>query len=336
MSKVVTILSIDGGGIRGIIPAIVLAEIERRLNRPISSIFNIVAGTSTGGILAVGLSKPGEHGSPQYSARDLVSLYTEYGNTIFSRPWWFKLRSLWGLVEEKYLADPFEKLLVEKFGDTRFKDSLTNTIIPCYETEDAFPFFFKSHRAKSEEGYDFPMRDVVRSTTAAPTYFEPHQVKASFGDKIYSQVDGGVFANNPAMCAYVEALKLYPEADSCIMISLGTGMTHRKLPFKKIKRWGLVNWARPILDVVFDGISDTVDYQLGRILNDPDRNIRNYYRFQVSLEGGNSQLDNVSPENIHTLQMLGKELVLNKKQDLDEITLRLKDQQFEQIPPLDR
>lgn len=323
MSKRVTILAVDGGGIRGIIPAIVLAEIERRLHKPISSLFDIVAGTSTGGILAVGLSKPTSDGTPEFSAQDMVELYLNNGRTIFSRPLWHKLLSLWGLVEEKYQANAFDKLLKEKFGDTRLKDSLTNTIVPCYETEHAFPFFYKSHLAKIDAERDFPMRDVVRSTTAAPTYFEPHKVLSGPNDEHFSHIDGGVYANNPAMCAYVEALKLYPEATEYLLVSLGTGMTSRKLPYKKIKRWGLVNWARPILDVVFDGISDTVDYQLGKILNNPDNSVRNYYRFQVDLNEGEGQLDNTSDENITNLQRYATELVQNKHQDLDEIRDKL-------------
>src|SRR5918997_6844902 len=96
------VLSIDGGGIRGIIPAMVLAEIERRTGKLTSEVFDLVAGTSTGGILALGLTKPGQDGGPEYSAEELIELYEAEGEEIFSRPVWHRLHSLWSVAEEKY------------------------------------------------------------------------------------------------------------------------------------------------------------------------------------------------------------------------------------------
>jgi patatin-like phospholipase/acyl hydrolase len=95
------VLSIDGGGIRGIIPALILAELEQRAERPIAKIFDLVAGTSTGGILAVGLTMAGARRKPKYSARDLVALYEEEGDDIFHRSKWHQIRAVGSLAEEK-------------------------------------------------------------------------------------------------------------------------------------------------------------------------------------------------------------------------------------------
>jgi len=95
------VLSIDGGGIRGIIPAMVLAEIERRTGKRIVEMFDLVAGTSTGGILALGLTKPGQDSKPEYSAKKLIDLYEIEGGKIFSIPVWHRVHSGWGLAEEK-------------------------------------------------------------------------------------------------------------------------------------------------------------------------------------------------------------------------------------------
>jgi patatin-like phospholipase/acyl hydrolase len=95
------VLSIDGGGIRGLIPAMVLAEIERRTGKRIAEMFDLVAGTSTGGILALGVTKPGQDGKPEYSAKKLIDLYETEGGKIFSIPVWHRIHSGWGLAEEK-------------------------------------------------------------------------------------------------------------------------------------------------------------------------------------------------------------------------------------------
>ena len=112
------------------------------------------------------------------------------------------------------------------------------------------PYFFKSRKAR-EEGEDFPLSVVARATSAAPTYFEPYQL----GDQ--ALVDGGVFAANPAMCAFAEVLRFRPAAE-IVLLSLGTGQRTRKRSFEDVEDWGLLEWARPIIDVVFDGVSDAV------------------------------------------------------------------------------
>ena len=97
MARTIRVLSIDGGGIRGIIPALMLGEIERRTNKPIAELFDLIAGTSTGGILALGLTVPGPDGKPKYCADELVQLYKEEGPRIFHRPTWHRIRSVGGV-----------------------------------------------------------------------------------------------------------------------------------------------------------------------------------------------------------------------------------------------
>ncbi len=171
------ILSIDGGGIRGIIPALVLAEIEKQMKKPICELFELIAGTSTGGILALGLTVPDTKGRPLYKARDLARLYEVKGNYIFSRTIWHRIHSGWGLREEKYPSKPIEDVLENYFSDNRLNQSLTDVIVTAYAIERRCPFFFRSIRAKDTrhygESYNFLIREAARATSAAPTYFEP-------------------------------------------------------------------------------------------------------------------------------------------------------------------
>jgi len=303
------VLSIDGGGIRGIIPAIVLAEIERRTGKPTSEVFDLVAGTSTGGILALGLTKPGRDGKPQYSAERLIELYETEGGKIFNRSVWHRIHAVGNLAEEKYPSKGIEDVTREYFEDRRLAEALTEVPVSAYEIEGRIPWFFKRRHARDpdKKGYDFLMRDVARATSAAPTYFEPLQVAVGYeGDRAF--VDGGVYANNPAMCAYVEARKIHPEEDDFLVVSLGTGELTRSLPYEEVKGWGLALWAQPILNVVFDGVADTVDYQLRELLPS-EGDARRYYRFQTLLDIGKDDMDDASRTNVAALKVKAREII---------------------------
>src|SRR5262249_23295357 len=116
----VRILSIDGGGIRGVIPALVLAELQTRVgNAPLLDPFDLVAGPSTGGLIALGLNVRGPDGKPRYTAQDMVNLYTEDGPRIFSRSFWYRLTSLGGLRRPRYPVTGLEAVLREKFGSVQ-------------------------------------------------------------------------------------------------------------------------------------------------------------------------------------------------------------------------
>ncbi|HYL73054.1 MAG TPA: CBASS cGAMP-activated phospholipase [Bryobacteraceae bacterium] len=314
MNNLVKVLSIDGGGIRGIIPAVILAEIERRTNRPIASLFDLIAGTSTGGILALGLTVPKSHGGSLYSAEQLVNMYQHKGSRIFSRSPLRTVLAVDNLTWKKYSSTGIEQVLLEYFGDSRLRDAVTELLIPSYELERRLPFFFRSANARLRPDYDFPARDVARATSAAPSYFEPLRLLTGTPDHHYTLIDGGVFANNPAACALVEARTTHPNASGYLMVSLGTGTLTRTLPLGLARYWGTVRWAKPLLDVVFDGVSSTVDYQLRQLLP-----VQHYYRFQVALNGHNHGLDNASADNIKSLTLLAKRLIKREEIALDKL-----------------
>ena len=320
----IKVLSIDGGGIRGIIPAMLLAEIERRTCKPISKLFHLIAGTSTGGILALGLVKPDENASPQYSAKALVDLYEKDGNKIFSRTFCHKISSFYSLLSEKYTSEGIEFILKKYFNNTPISKALTNVIVTSYETEQRIPWFFKSRDIKNfKKGKeDFLMWQVARATSAAPTYFQAAKIDAKLSKGFFSFVDGGVFASNPAMCAYVEATSIYGKGEDFMVVSLGTGEYTRPLLYNNIKNWGLANWAQPLLGVVFDGINDTVDYQLRNLL--PSKNgFQCYYRFQMRLDIGNDDMDDVSEKNINNLKTLAESFINNNNKLIDTLCKQL-------------
>ncbi|MGD9503915.1 MAG: CBASS cGAMP-activated phospholipase [Syntrophobacteraceae bacterium] len=315
------VLSIDGGGIRGIIPAIILSEIERRTGKGIAKLFDLIAGTSTGGILALGCARPGPGGAPAYDAAQLVKLYEEEGDKIFSRSVWHRIRAVGSAVEEKYPNGPIEAVLRQYFGDAMISEAVTNVLVTSYEIEQRRPFFFKSLNAKKNPHEDdFLMRDAARATSAAPTYFEPARIRTSAPPGHLALVDGGVFANNPSACALAEAIsKFDAQPRDVYMLSLGTGELTRPIMYEEAKGWGLLQWAQPLLNVVFDGVSDAAHYHVDSILNKTGEAVVRYHRFQLTLDKGNDDMDDASRTNLYVLRSLTEDLVRKNDKLIDEI-----------------
>ena len=304
------ILAIDGGGIRGIIPATVLMEMERQTGQPVSHLFDLIAGTSTGGILAAGLVKPGPGGQPQYTASALRDLYLQEAKTIFPQSFW---RNIARPVVEKYSPQGLEGVLRKYFGPSRLQDSLCNLLVTSYEIALREPWFFRSDRARKDPEYDFPLWEVARATSAAPTYFPP----AEIANGKWKLIDGGTYANNPALCAYAEIRQLQPEAE-VLMVSLGTGRHAQPIDY----HGGLLGWATSILDVVFDGVSRTTEYELGQILP-PVRSRQQYYRFQTDLKDGEDAMDNSDPDNLQRLVVRADRLVQEEMAQLRDVCAQL-------------
>jgi uncharacterized protein len=301
------VLSIDGGGVRGLIPALVLTEVERRSGKRIFELFDLIAGTSTGGILACALCAP-----DPLPAEQLVSLYQDEGPKIFDRDVFQRIRSGEGLLDERYDADALERALERFLSNKRLAEAKPDLLVPAYNMTEPGPNFFKTRKARdTPDTDDFPLSIVARATAAAPTYFEPLEVNDS------ALVDGGVCAVNPAMSAFAEVMRFQPTAE-VLLVSLGTGQRTRKRTFDQVKDWGLIEWAKPILDVVFDGMSDVVDYQLEHALEDG-----RYWRLQIELDLASDDLDDASELNLELLRKHAEELIETRSEDLDEIVAAL-------------
>jgi hypothetical protein len=295
---VVRILAIDGGGIRGIIPAMVLAEVERRTGRPARELFDLIAGTSTGGIIACALARP----EPRPAA-ELVDLYRREGPDIFSRSLGRRVASAEGLLDEKYDDDALDTALARHLGDTRLRDARTRVLVTTYDLHGREPFVFRSWRS----GADVSMAVAARATSAAPTYFEPVLFQGR------SLIDGGVYAINPALTAYTEALRLRPSESPAehVVVSLGTGKQTRRIEHDDARDWGQLEWARPLIGVVFDGAADAVESAMEAIAGE------RHHRFQVELTRGSDDLDDASADNLARLQDHARELIEESSAGLD-------------------
>jgi len=312
--EAVRVLSIDGGGVRGLLPAMVLAQLEARTGRPVAQLFDLVAGASTGAVLALGLTVPGDKpGGPRWRAEDGVAIYRARLPEVFSHPGWQPLAGIGSILREKYDEEPLEKVLEHYFGDCRLSDALVDVIVPAYDLISGDVLLFDTALARKDSSLDLPMRLVVRGATAAPTYFEPERIGPPVVINEHLVIDGGIFANNPAVCAFMRAQQSHTGRD-VVMVSLGTGASTRSLRFEEVSSWGLAHWARPILNLVFASASQAAHYHLRGLLGD-----NRYFRFdaELDLHGCSHRLDDASEENLAALQKAAEALINAKSAEID-------------------
>ena len=310
------ILSIDGGGMRGIIPAHVLSLLEGKLRartaRPLARVtdyFDMFAGTSTGAILVAGLLYPNERGEPRYSCEELIDLYRKHGKTIFHRSWWKSLLPFGGFVNSKYSDHGLRQVMHEYFGDRTLKDLLKPCLFTAYEIETRSNFFFRQHRAKQQAHYDFAIEDVVQASSAAPVLFPVAEVR-SCANRLYHFIDGGTFAYNPTLCVYAEARRLHPRlyAKHMLVLSLGTGIENTPYPYRKARNWGAIRWMRPMHQISTGGMAEAVDFQLRQLFLTCD-NKNQYLRISPRLDDNPpTVLDDPGPENLASITHVAVEL----------------------------
>jgi uncharacterized protein len=294
------ILSIDGGGIKGIIPAYQLVKLEEELGGKISDHFDLIAGTSTGAILAAGLSSG-------YNAQELLDLYLNEGKNIFKSSLKQKLKSMNGLIGSKYADKKFEKSLRKYFGNSCLKDLSTDFLAVTYNMTNDRPRFFSTSQ---EPEYD--VANVVRASSAAPTYFNPVEIE---GQKY---IDGGVVSNNPAMCAYAEAKNLYKtQASEMFVLSLGTGTKVDN--YNGMHKWFKFKWVNPLIELMMGADSGVVHYQLSQIYNSIDKR-NNYYRISDTLPKGlDHSMDKVTDKHLNDLLAVAESIYIKNKNRLSLI-----------------
>jgi patatin-like phospholipase/acyl hydrolase len=299
--KMRRILSLDGGGIRGLVSCHWLDGVERTLaqsGKPgLLESFDLIAGSSTGALVACGLA----HG---LSPATLAELYRDQRHLIFpdlaGRLWSRTGRMFYaGLSAPRYDGVGLEKVLKKVFGKVTLGQLRARVLVTSYDTISRTPVIFKSFDAAHR---DLPVWEVCRASSAAPTYFPAHPMKIQ--GRACALIDGGVVANNPTACAIAEAMRKDAQVDNSrdlVVLSVGTGERTRSIDLHSAREWGALEWAVPIIDVLFDGNTDSVDYIARQLVGD------GYYRMQTELLVGLDDLDDTSATNLSALAILSNE-----------------------------
>lgn len=253
------ILAIDGGGMRGLFPAGILARLEEAYDIPISDKFDLIVGTSTGGIIALGLGKG-------LRPADIEEFYLQRGPHIFAGAD-SVLKAITKVAETKYDSGPLERELRECFGDTLLGESAKRLVVTSYDMEnDDLRLLKTSHHPRLRNDYKLPMWQVALATSAAPTFFSA--CKAIKNTRL---VDGGVWANNPTMVGLTEAVSLLGVPLSNIRIlSVGTSW-ELKQRSDELDNGGLWQWKSQIVDVMFRGQGHAAVKQAQLLLDTPDQ-----------------------------------------------------------------
>jgi patatin-like phospholipase/acyl hydrolase len=255
------VVSIDGGGIRGLITTILLQRIVATpgLENLLESI-DFIAGTSTGGLLALGIA----HG---IHLEEIRNFYVNDGPKIFDDSWLDDLVDIGRLRGADYDIKPLRRVLHRLFGDTTLGRLKKHVLITAFDLDNEDPKR-RTWKPKLFHNFAGPKNDraaqafkVGQYTAAVPTYFP----------SVDGYIDGGVFATNPSMCALAQTQdRRYtptPSLNDICLLSLGTGTSLQYVKGRS-HDWGYVQWARPVIDLAFDGVAGIADYQCGQILGE--------------------------------------------------------------------
>ncbi|KAG6777358.1 hypothetical protein POTOM_017179 [Populus tomentosa] len=335
----ITILSIDGGGIRGIIPGTILSFLESELqldgaDARLADYFDVISGTSTGGLVTAMLAAPNKQNRPLFAAKDINDFYLENSPKIFPQdrsPFASAENLIKTLKGPKYDGKFLHSIVKEKLGDTRLHQTLTNIVIPTFDIKNLQPTIFSSYRVKNNPSTDALLSDICIGTSAAPTYLPAHyfQTKDPSGNvREFNLIDGGVAANNPTLVAISEVSKeinrdnpdFFPiktmEYDRFVVLSLGTGTakSEGKYDADEAAKWGILGWltsghSTPLVDIFTQASGDMVDFHLHTVFH-ALKSEENYLRIQDnSLTGTLSSVDVATKENLQNLVKVGEALL---------------------------
>ncbi|KAL7141342.1 hypothetical protein ABFS83_08G047000 [Erythranthe nasuta] len=338
-SRKVTILSIDGGGVRGIIPGTILGHLESKLqeldgpNARLADYFDVIAGTSTGGLITTMLAAPGPDNRPMYAANNITSFYLENCPKIFPES---RRNNFVGTLTNLFAGPKYDgknlKTLVEGLlGNVTVSQALTNVVIPSFDIKRLQPTIFTTKDGKTNASKNALMSDVALGTSAAPTYFPAHyfETRDPQGNvREFNLIDGAMAANNPTLVAITEVSKeilsgkfevadMEPmDSTRMLVLSLGSGVakTAEKYNAKDASKWGVLSWVfydgdSPLVNIYGDGSADMVDIHVSTIFQSR-RNEQNYLRIQEdNLAGDTSSVDIATVKNMQTLVEIGQSLL---------------------------
>lgn len=320
------ILSIDGGGIRGILPAMILQEMENRLRQRtgnadarIADYFDMIAGTSAGGMLACSMLY--NHNGQKMDCAKAVELFESGGPIIFKKNGFNNIRRMF---DSMYPAKNIERVLADVFGDSQLSSAVTEGLITAYDITNREAILFDTDSAQKDKNRDYRLADIARATSAAPTYFPVAEISSMGGTK-KCLVDGGIYANDPSLCAIIEAKKKIWKETNCApkihdmyVVSIGTGRVSKSYLYDKAKSWGLISWALPVIDILQSSGAEVISYLVGKLF-EAEECQRQYVRLTPEIGDASDQMDDGSVKNINALKASAQDYIQKHSADLDKV-----------------
>jgi patatin-like phospholipase/acyl hydrolase len=313
VDRPVHLLAIDGGGVRGLIPALILSELEARTGRGCAELFDLFAGTGTGGIVALALTMIRGGSDAPWRAADMVDFFMQQGPSIFAPPASPPPAPTQPPPPTTTLAagQLLDAALTTYFGEQTLACAVKPVIVTAYDLSRHEPLTLSSRRAVQDRSWDLPAWSAARATAAAPTLFAPLELRLGPGGHDRLLADGGLYANNPALFAYAEAEQTFPGPD-LRLLSLGTGETVPPTAWTDVHKWSPAQWARPLFQVAVDGVSRDVHAHLSTVLD-----LASYWRIQLPLRSASAALDDASTTNLAHLREHGQRLIRHFDRELD-------------------
>lgn len=322
----IRVLSIDGGGIRGILPATWLMALEEQTGRPAAELFDVIVGTSTGGILALGLTCPGANGKP-HSAADLRSLYVEHGAEIFSGTGSGsgsgEAGNEAGTAQARYSSDPLQRYLNGFFGTRPLSAALKPVAVVTVDIRNFAGLLFSGGGLGQDPLGDAPMQLAALATSSAPTYFDPVLYTGPDGvERVL--VDGGLAANDPSFVGFSIALvqqRTARRGEEILLVSMGTGLRNGGASLESNAVSQLAHPQQlaalePVIESLYGAPGRLTRQLLGLALGE------RYVRVQTPLlPGVDHALDDASPRNIDGLLRTAEAVVATG--ELQELAGRL-------------
>ncbi|KAH9288470.1 hypothetical protein KI387_032587 [Taxus chinensis] len=341
----ICVLSIDGGGMRGIVAGKMLAYLEDALQRKsgncdarVADYVDVAVGAGVGGAIASMLFANDGAGRPLCRAHQISSLLAHHGTRLFRRSWsrfcgnrfsTSSVEQIWPLVREMPVAMNFVKMAFNLcklqvfkalFGSKTLKDTLKPLLIPCYDLSSSAPFLFSRADALETDTFDFNLWEICRATSATPGFFRPVKMQSIDGQTSCTAVDGGLVMNNPTVAAVTHVLNNKQEfpfvrgVEDLLVLSIGTGQFDRKYEYQTVKGWGAFQWAKPVMKIVKDGVSDMVDHALSMAFGQKPQN---YVRIQANgfPEENLGDIDDPSPANVEMLMNFADNMLKQKSME---------------------
>ena len=336
------ILSLDGGGIRGIIPISILSYLEEQIQEitkdpriKIGSLVDFVSGTSTGSIIGGLMLIPDENKVyPKYKMTEILESYFALGNKVFKNSFLHNIKTIWGLFGPQFPKSNIEEPLLTQFDHYKLKDLLKPCMFSGYDIDKRKVLFF-TNKDKGEKYADYYLKDIIRGSTAIPSYFEPAHF--NYGININTIADGGLFANNPSLSSFIEISKTIFENQSqptkytpqdIMIISLGTGDINQKsYKYKKVKKWGKAEWIVPLIDILLTANSEVTDYEIQKLFSSYDSS-NNYKRINPPIKLASDSALDASKENLTNLLKDANNYINENKEMLNTLAKEICDINF--------